>query len=179
MTKSIILFACMTRTNLNTFYLFLTKSRIQSLVSNISKHTATDRKKYREKAQLIAAVLHLTRDDAIDELVEIQGQIRCNAIAIREMNHEWGINEHLGKAIYRSASKMNHSCDPNAIAYFGRDPGHDPCLLRVRASRDIPSKQQVCISYGFIAAKHERSSRRNSLNMLYFFNCKCDACQAG
>ncbi|KAI7860783.1 hypothetical protein BDC45DRAFT_473367 [Circinella umbellata] len=160
-------------------YFFSAESRIPSLVSNISKHTASDIKKYREKAQLIAAVLHLIRDDAIDELIEIQGQIRCNAIAIRETNHEWGINEHLGKAIYLSASKMNHSCDPNAIAYFGKDPGHDPCLLRIRTSKDIPSKQQVCISYGFLAAKHEQSARKNSLNMLYFFDCQCEACKSG
>ncbi|KAI9257168.1 hypothetical protein BDA99DRAFT_573493 [Phascolomyces articulosus] len=158
-------------------YFISNQAKIPSLVSNLDKHGLSDRKKYREKAQMIAAVLHLIRDNAVNELAEIQGQIRCNTIAIRETNHEWGVTEILGKAIYLSASKINHSCDPNAIAYFGKDPGHDPCLLRVRASRDIPPQEQICISYAFTAAKHEKEARQNSLQTLYFFHCQCGACR--
>ncbi|KAI9498588.1 hypothetical protein BDB00DRAFT_924903 [Zychaea mexicana] len=160
-------------------YFFSNQSRIPSLVSNLSKHSVLDKKRYRDKARMVAVVLNLTRDNVVDELMEIQAQIRCNTIAIRETDADWGVNMLLGKAIYLSASMLNHSCDPNAIAFFGKDPGHDPCLLRIRASRDIPAQQQVCISYGFTAMKHEKGARRNSLRSRYFFNCKCEACQSG
>ncbi|KAI8145719.1 hypothetical protein BJV82DRAFT_601983 [Fennellomyces sp. T-0311] len=153
------------------------QSRMPGLVSNLGKHKAVDKNEYRKKASLVASILNIVRDSAVDELMEIQGQLRCNILAIRENNAVLdGVTEQLGKAVYYSASKINHSCDPNAIAFFGVEQKKDPTLLRIRASRDIAAGKQVCISYGLLACKHALT-RREEMKELYFFMCNCEACQ--
>ena len=147
------------------------------LVSNLEKHTMTDLKEYQKKAALISSMFSMVRADAADELMEIQGQLRCNLMAIRENNAVMdGVTELLGRAVYYSASKINHSCDPNAIAFFGVEQKKDPTLLRIRTTREVAAGKQVCISYGLLASKHALS-RRNEMNEKYFFLCHCEACQ--
>ena len=70
--------------------------------------------------------------------------------------------------VYRTASCVNHSCEPNMVAAFsGRD-------VYLRPIRDIEKGDELTISYVELAALTE--TRRVELQDRYGFKCACTRC---
>lgn len=83
---------------------------------------------------------------------------------------------HLGQAVYLTASKFNHDCDPSALVVFGSND--DPCQLQVQCIKQkIDSGKEVTISYGPLATKHTTKERSEKLRQDYFFDCGCKSCK--
>ncbi|CAN0542859.1 unnamed protein product, partial [Ectocarpus sp. 12 AP-2014] len=73
--------------------------------------------------------------------------------------------------LYLVASMINHSCCPNALASFHGGE------MRVVATRAIERGEPVTISYGPLASKVGKPTRRQAyLSRAYFFRCECIAC---
>ena len=74
-------------------------------------------------------------------------------------------------ALFHVASKVSHSCAPNAtFATRG-------ARLNYRCIRPIKAGEQVTFSYvGHDAWRQRREERRATLKQRYFFTCRCDHC---
>jgi len=79
-----------------------------------------------------------------------------------------------GSGLYVLQSSVNHSCEPNAIVEF---PYSNHTLV-LRAKRDIPIDEEICISYlddcNIASSRH---TRQKALRSLYLFVCDCEKCQ--
>lgn len=129
-------------------------------------------------------MLNLT-DHAIDCIIIIIFQIKCNAFAVKtaqsvSVDTSFVVSREfltLGRAIYLSASKVNHDCDPNAIVSFG-DGGNNPCQLKIQCVKGpIEKGSEVTISYGPLASVHSKEDRLKKLKEGYQFECKCSTCK--
>ena len=90
-------------------------------------------------------------------------RISCNSFTITnsELNS-------LGTGIYKTASMINHSCDPNCIALFN---GPDIC---VRSIKEINPGDELFLTYVSLISPLE--VRQSDLKEGYMFDCKCDVC---
>ncbi|KAL0073871.1 hypothetical protein F4703DRAFT_1375544 [Phycomyces blakesleeanus] len=153
---------------------------LSDLVSNLEHHPQTQISEYRAKAKEIASLFYLS-EHAVDSLVLIQAQIRCNSFCIQHTASAVSdslisqMSDSLGKGVYLSASRLNHDCSPNAVVTFGQED--TPSLLVVRSTQTVTGAgQNVSISYGPMAVKHPLVERRRLLNDHYFFECQCKSC---
>ncbi|KAI9261117.1 hypothetical protein BY458DRAFT_439704 [Sporodiniella umbellata] len=156
---------------------------IPGLVSNINSHKPEDIEAFREKINRskLKKAFFLS-DGVVESMVIISAQIRCNAFAVKGyISYKDGDIEHvkhavLGRAIYLSASKFNHSCNPNALAEFG-------CcrigtMLNIHLTKGPKSVgSELTISYGPLFSRAEKKERKKELKEKYFFNCNCETCQ--
>lgn len=71
-------------------------------------------------------------------------------------------------ALFASAARFNHSCCPNAFLDSSKSTGI------VRALRQIPVGEEVCLSYVLVSDTLE--SRRANLRP-FGFECSCDRCR--
>ncbi|KAL9539869.1 hypothetical protein MBANPS3_010020 [Mucor bainieri] len=167
---------------------FISKSQKQDvlpdLVSNRDSFGATLIKDYRDKLAQVAPILDLT-DSAIDNIITILFQIKCNAFAVKtaqsvDVAATFVVSREfltLGRAIYYSASKVNHACDPNALVSFG-DGAKNPCQLKIQCVKGpIEKGNEITISYGPLASVHSKEDRLKKLKEGYQFDCKCGACK--
>ncbi|GAN11184.1 histone-lysine N-methyltransferase SMYD3-like [Mucor ambiguus] len=167
---------------------FVSKSQNQDilpdLVSNRNSFDASHIKDYRDKLAQAAAILDLT-DSAIDNIITILFQIKCNAFAVKtaqsvDVDATFVVSREfltLGRAIYLSASKVNHDCDPNAIVSFG-DGAKNLCQLKIQCVKGpIEKGNEITISYGPLASVHSKEDRLKKLKEGYQFECKCSACK--
>jgi hypothetical protein len=77
-------------------------------------------------------------------------------------------SEHLGSAMYPSASYFNHSCDPNVTKVRqGRT------VLFV-TSKNVQPGEELCISYGH--TERQVLERRQVLRDWWGFTCNCSRC---
>lgn len=126
--------------------------------------------------------LFFLEDKDMSILAEILSQIKCNAFAIKQaasvaVDSSFVVSResiHLGQAVYLSASRFNHSCDPSALALFGSDG--DPCQIQVQMIKSVKAGEEVNISYGPLATKHTKKERQQKLLDNYFFVCECASC---
>ncbi|XP_071442480.1 SET and MYND domain-containing protein 4-like [Hetaerina americana] len=82
-----------------------------------------------------------------------------------------GWNIPIARAIYLSASAINHSCYPNAKASWYKKH------VILKATREIPPGEEVLISYlGHDYREKELSARARFLKKNYYFDCACVAC---
>ncbi|KAJ9457842.1 Histone-lysine N-methyltransferase ASHR1 [Diplonema papillatum] len=72
-------------------------------------------------------------------------------------------------AVYRTASTVNHSCSPNAIAAFSGK------RLAIVPLREVAQGAEITISYVELASTGE--SRRAELLSQYNFTCRCPRCE--
>lgn len=79
-----------------------------------------------------------------------------------------------GTAMYSSACKMNHSCDPNVVIIYRDRQWGDPLVAHCIAIRDIEEGEELCISYIDLDQPYEK--RQESLAN-YGFQCYCVRCQ--
>ena len=153
-------------------------------MSNRDAFEASLVKEYRDKLAKVASMLDLT-DSAIDNIITIIFQIKCNAFAVKaaqsvDVDATFVVSREfltLGRAIYLSASKVNHSCDPNAIVSFG-DGATNLCQLKIQCVKGpIEKGTEITISYGPLASVHSKEDRLKKLKEGYQFECKCSACK--
>eukprot|EP00966_Prymnesium_polylepis_P311798 7204756-Prymnesium_polylepis.1 len=76
-------------------------------------------------------------------------------------------------AVFRWASRFNHSCRPNAWAAWDDRLGQQT----VHAVADIAAGQEICVCYlGIPKGDFTRNGRRSSLASEFGFVCACDLC---
>ncbi|XP_052732051.1 uncharacterized protein LOC108331645 isoform X2 [Vigna angularis] len=76
----------------------------------------------------------------------------------------------VGKAIYKAASLFNHSCRPNAHAYFLSR------TLYLRITHGVAAGCQLELSYGPQVGLWDCKDRLNFLKDEYAFHCQCIGC---
>ncbi|PYH96905.1 set and mynd domain-containing protein [Aspergillus ellipticus CBS 707.79] len=79
--------------------------------------------------------------------------------------------EQYAAAVYPRAAIANHSCSPN-IMHKPDDHGR----MVFTASRDIAAGEECCISYFDLSQCVELRARRDHLQKLFRFVCRCDRC---
>lgn len=77
-------------------------------------------------------------------------------------------NVSIGRGVFPSASYFNHSCEPNAWAYFNLD-----CSITIRAIRPISPGDEITISY-----TDGTHGGMMALYRQFFFRCQCIRCAA-
>lgn len=95
-------------------------------------------------------------------------------------------NVAVGAGVYLTASMLNHSCNPNAVAAWGvrsaeekkevEGDGIDMKEIVVVVSREVRKDEPICISYGPQLGKMSVEKRKLELMEKYFFECECEAC---
>lgn len=140
------------------------RSDIENLMGN-REHITNSRK---EAFFTFGAVLFEYLKDCPLKLKEadIYGllcRISCNSFTITnsELNS-------LGTGVYKTASFINHSCDPNCIALFN---GPD---ISIRCIKNIASGEELLMGYVNTLAPTEL--RKAELLEGYMFTCTCDVC---
>ncbi|GAA6009589.1 hypothetical protein JCM10207_004115 [Rhodosporidiobolus poonsookiae] len=84
----------------------------------------------------------------------------------------------IGVAISPLTALFNHSCAPNAVVVFPSFPSPSkPKNMAVVAIRDIEAGEEVLTSYVDLALPREE--RQKELKERYYFDCRCEACEAG
>jgi len=78
-----------------------------------------------------------------------------------------------GSAIYRIASYLNHSCDPNVMALYPHLVGHATAFVAGK-----PIKKDEELFYRYDTTTENLHERRKKLHKLYHFWCNCSRCQA-
>ncbi|XP_046393239.1 SET and MYND domain-containing protein 4-like [Ischnura elegans] len=82
-----------------------------------------------------------------------------------------GWNIPISRAIYLSASAINHSCYPNAKCSWYKN------YVIVKATREIPPGEEVLVSYlGHDFREKELTARARFLKKNFYFDCACVAC---
>ena len=103
----------------------------------------------------------IMKNDAIenkDKLMKLMLIYACNAF-------EQG-------RIYEKTSRINHSCQPNAVVIpLGEGQ-------RIQATTDISPGEEIFISYLDLLLYADRSTRQQELLLTKFFHCKCTRCNS-
>ena len=78
----------------------------------------------------------------------------------------------LAFGIYRQATLLNHSCDPNIDKIFARSN------MKIFALRTIKKGEEICDSYGKLRVESEPRAavRRRVLQAHFGFECQCRGC---
>ncbi|GAB1318472.1 Histone-lysine N-methyltransferase set-6 [Madurella fahalii] len=92
--------------------------------------------------------------------------LRVNSVRIRPAARK----ESVGYALDLVTAVMNHSCDPNAFAFF------DGRQLYVRSLKTIAAGEEITICY--LDPTIAISIRREFLQREYFFDCRCKRCES-
>lgn len=110
----------------------------------------------------LRALLEKT-DDGPEEALQLLLVYSCNAFE--------------GGRIYERLSRINHSCDPNAVVVEGES--HDADVSVLKAACDIAIGDEICISYlgKFVYAGYPL--RQRLLREDKHFACRCVRCQNG
>ncbi len=102
-------------------------------------------------------------------VLRLLGLVRCNGFTAYDSSLE-----PCTLAVYPRAARVNHSCDPTAVASFL--PSADGPRLSLRACTRVDAGGPVTISYDDPATP--RARRRSRLSRAYFFSCGCERCSA-
>jgi hypothetical protein len=78
-----------------------------------------------------------------------------------------------GTAMFSTACKMNHSCDPNVVLLYRTRHWGEPLVGHVVAIRDIAPGEELCISYIDV---WETLETRTEQLANYGFLCHCNKC---
>ncbi|CAO3659590.1 unnamed protein product [Rhizopus stolonifer] len=159
------------------------RTTLPGLVSNIDAHKPEEVKEYNKKINnsQLKSVFYLT-EGVIEAMVVIMAQIRCNTFAVKHyitfksMEVEERESITVGRSIYLSASKFNHSCNPNALVLFGVDGIGSHMKIHL-IEDEVEKGSEINISYGPLATRLSKDERKKKLKHDYFFDCSCSSCQ--
>lgn len=84
-------------------------------------------------------------------------------------------NSFHGGYIYEQASRINHSCQPNAVVRI-QEKGDN--TLQVKALTPIATNEAVSISYAGLYLYADTRARQRILRRDKYFDCTCVRCQA-
>ena len=104
----------------------------------------------------------------------------------------WACNSFEGGRVYAQTSRVNHSCNPNAIIKVGSEsqlqkaaaastegkipPNRNECAQLVVAAAPIAEGDEVTISYLGLLLYSDTSTRRDILKRQKMFVCGCPRC---
>nr|GME07068.1 SET and MYND domain-containing protein 4 isoform X1 [Ipomoea batatas] len=121
----------------------------------------------------------------ISQLVILLSQIRVNSMAIvrmKSLDTKGSLDTStleqcyvimqvkVGQAIYLAGSMFNHSCRPNAHAYFLSR------TLYVRTTDSMSAGSELELSYGPQVGQWDHEDRQQILRDRYSFSCQCRGC---
>ncbi|CZR67380.1 uncharacterized protein PAC_17279 [Phialocephala subalpina] len=125
-------------------------------------------------AEIIALreVKSLTRDQqrAFLALQNVQGR-KCTPILGTVMTNMLPLGDSNSGGLFLEASRINHSCQPNAQHTWNGDLGH----LTVHALRDIEANREITISY-ISGLSPGYAERQHHLMNSFSFACSCELC---
>ena len=86
----------------------------------------------------------------------------------------WACNSFQGGRIYDTISRINHSCNPNAVVVttVGNSNGQ-----RIVAAREIAAGTEITISYLGLLLYADTATRRKKLVATKYFTCQCSRCK--
>jgi uncharacterized Zn finger protein (UPF0148 family) len=87
----------------------------------------------------------------------------------------WSGNSFEGGRVYDSISRINHSCDPNAVVQLGLGTEQD--RQSIVACAPIANGDEITISYLGLLLYADRPTRQASLLGTKHFTCACDRCK--
>ncbi|KAL0321737.1 UNVERIFIED_CONTAM: Stress-induced-phosphoprotein 1 [Sesamum calycinum] len=131
--------------------------------------------------QFLAAKLPLN-SEITSEIIVLLSQIRVNSMAVVRMKYSDGKQPldydatssveqvQVAQAVYSRGSFFNHSCQPNAHAYFLSR------TLFIRATEHVVAGSELELSYGPQVGQWDCSERRKFLEDRYSFICQCSGC---
>jgi len=100
---------------------------------------------------------------------------------IREILKVYNIYQtnHFENGVSIKASRINHSCRPNACCFLGLKNTNSP--IEIRAVADIKEGEEITISYvnEYDYGLQDRKSRQEVLLRGRFFLCQCEYCENG
>nr|CDS29335.2 hypothetical transcript [Hymenolepis microstoma] len=82
--------------------------------------------------------------------------------------------EELSSPIYPAFSLINHSCNPSAIIVVSNN---GTGLLI--ALKELKAGSEITIAYYDIYTQRNTEDRRAGLKKMFFFDCRCEACENG
>ncbi len=91
----------------------------------------------------------------------------------------WACNSFEGGRIYPEISRVNHSCNPNAVIQTtntGQDDKPNKEGQKVVAATKIEKGSEICISYLGLLLYTDTSVRQKKLERTKFFTCLCSRC---
>ena len=132
-------------------------------------------------AQLNEAMINFSASDDKSAVFSLSSDWELHTV-VREIMLIWACNAFHGGLIYRTFSRINHSCNPNAVIVVpseGNLQDHAPSCVQQNlvACCEINTGDEICISYlhgSFLYA--DRTTRRNILLEDKYFECFCDRC---
>ncbi|KAL3917216.1 MAG: hypothetical protein SGILL_004814 [Bacillariaceae sp.] len=86
----------------------------------------------------------------------------------------WSCNSFQGGRIYETISRVNHSCNPNAVIV---PMGENDNGQRVVAATDIAAGTEITISYLGLLLYADTAVRRKKLSTTKYFECQCARCK--
>jgi hypothetical protein len=142
-----------------------TYHRFLKLLSPIQKDILELNVRQEEKRYitvLVKLILSGERPDTIPQVMLLDDILRSNALPIFD-------DPKLRAGLFLTASRLNHSCIPNADHYYDIKSGYKP----VFANRDIEAGEEITISY--INHVNPQVLRQMELKTRGFV-CRCSAC---
>ncbi|KAK5135874.1 hypothetical protein LTR08_004523 [Meristemomyces frigidus] len=124
---------------------------------------------FRQLAMACNTGQHAISDSLLDEAGKASAIFEANAFCVGESNDG---DSNLA-CIALQATRMNHSCLPNAHHEWNAEA----CKLDVYARSDIQAGEEITISY--IDPLQSRERRVGALQTGYDFQCDCVACDLG
>jgi len=91
----------------------------------------------------------------------------------------WSCNSFEGGRIYPIISRVNHSCNPNAVIQptnMGKDSDGSKEGQKLMAATKIEKGSEICISYLGLILYTDTKTRQKKLERTKFFICKCSRC---
>lgn len=127
----------------------------------------------------LEALLRSLPEEKQKKFATLRSECRCKSMECKETHlmKVWSNSafDHFGKElvqhVYYVASRINHSCQPNAFQAFTPDG-----TIVLKAIQSIKQGEEICFDYG---CHHGSSKTRRSVLMEKFiFRCQCKACNA-
>uniref|UniRef100_A0A7S4ENI2 SET domain-containing protein n=1 Tax=Pseudo-nitzschia australis TaxID=44445 RepID=A0A7S4ENI2_9STRA len=94
----------------------------------------------------------------------------------------WACNAFQGGRVYPQISRVNHSCNPNALIQTSNAEQNDECSdgnnegQKLLAATKIEKGSEICISYLGLFLYTDTVIRRKKLERTKFFKCVCLRC---
>ena len=124
-------------------------------------------------------IVDLSRD-AVTQLKEYVGNSSDSVLknfeafdTLQKVILIWACNSFQGGRIYGEISRVNHSCNPNAVIQT-MDGGEGQRLI---AATKINKGSEVCISYLGLLLYADTATRKQKLLNTKYFDCQCTRCK--
>ena len=116
----------------------------------------------------------LSKADDEDELTRADELLKIMLV--------WAFNSFEGGRVYDIISRINHSCDPNAVIQLNSQSGSSSNdggeKMAVRAATDIAPGEEIYISYLSTLLYADCPTRRQALREAKHFTCRCSRCSS-